>query len=389
MAQNAEELVEKYTALAETAWIAKLAQQILCLHFGFQFGAMKGRKRVFTVSGGTTARIRGLFGLNRLLHSDTFDESKMTEVEIVKKYAELDKKNRKNQKHHALDAMCLCFAPVNANASKITAETLFTKNIRDNVEGYFKAILDRIVPENVARKKPRLEQTIYSVRPFGGKLQAVYRINIADLAYKNENQKKVYNLDSLRKSACSEKIINPAIKKLVSDFSETCPTEDEWLDWCGTVRLPSKCGMGSRIKRVLVRKGNIDEYKDLSKDGCGAYKCGDGNKSQIVWRDTKGKCRVCPVYVHASRFEVLKSLERRSDFSEIVGEFKSRCLVDIKRDVLDKSGGKLLPSGTYMLNTIRYTGATVLTDPNGVKSKAVNINYLINAGMKRAVGNRK
>lgn len=389
MAQNAEELVEKYTALAETAWIAKLAQQIVCLHFGFQFGAMKGRKRVFTVSGGTTARIRGLFGLNRLLHTDIFDESKMTEVEIVKKYAELDKKNRKNQKHHALDAMCLCFVPVNSKASRMTAETLFPKKIRDNAENYFKAILDKIVPEDVARKKPRLEQTIYSARSFGGKLQAVYRVNIADLAYKNENQKKVYNLDSLQKSVNSDKIINPVIKSLVSDFSETNPTEEEWLNWCNTVRIPAKRGAGSRIKRVLVRKGNIDEYKDLSKDGCGAYKCGDANKSQIVWRDTKGKCRVCPVYVHASRFDVLEALKRRPDFSEIVGEFKSHCLVSIASDVFGKSGEKIMPAGTYMLNTIIYTGATVLTNPDGVKSKAVNINYLIDAGMKRKEGSRK
>ena len=38
LSENAEELINKYTALAETAWISKLAQRIVCMHFGFQFG---------------------------------------------------------------------------------------------------------------------------------------------------------------------------------------------------------------------------------------------------------------------------------------------------------------------------------------------------------------
>jgi len=42
-------LVQKYTALAETAWISKLAQAILCIYFGWPFALDEERRRKITV----------------------------------------------------------------------------------------------------------------------------------------------------------------------------------------------------------------------------------------------------------------------------------------------------------------------------------------------------
>ena len=70
--EDAPELVQKYTALAETAWISKLAQAILCIHFGWPFAIDEERRRKITViSGGLTKRVRGMYHLDRILNPDT------------------------------------------------------------------------------------------------------------------------------------------------------------------------------------------------------------------------------------------------------------------------------------------------------------------------------
>ena len=49
----------------------------------------------------------------------------------------------------------------------------------------------------------------------------------------------------------------------------------------------------------------------------------------------------------------------------------------------NNKGELLLPEGVYMLNTIRTDGWIQLTSANGDKSKPININYLMKAGMKK------
>ena len=46
-------------------------------------------------------------------------------------------------------------------------------------------------------------------------------------------------------------------------------------------------------------------------------------------------------------------------------------------------GELLLPEGVYMVNTIWSIGQCVLTSANGDKSKPININYLMKAGMRK------
>jgi CRISPR-associated endonuclease Csn1 len=138
---DAAELVgEKYTALAESAWIARLAQTIARLHFGWPLDDEPGEERVITISGGLTARIRRKYLLDSLLgvgnDAETLRreiDSALDELEALRtdtslsenarkqKRAELRQrlanlaaeaeKNRDDQRHHALDAMLLTFLP--------------------------------------------------------------------------------------------------------------------------------------------------------------------------------------------------------------------------------------------------------------------------------------
>jgi CRISPR-associated endonuclease Csn1 len=132
---DAENLVERYTPLAETAWIARLAQTIASLHFGWANGNdSEGKKRVITVSGGLTGRTRRKYFLNSLLGRDReLDKNiseKLAELAALRSSAlpreeqkakarilraELDglnadsEKARDDDRHHALDAMVLSF----------------------------------------------------------------------------------------------------------------------------------------------------------------------------------------------------------------------------------------------------------------------------------------
>ena len=387
LSKNAEELVNRYTALAETAWISKLAQRIVCIHFGFQFGGNSGQKRVFTVPGNITARIRSTFGLNKILHRTNVDKKKMSEFDIVKLEYDLDKKNRENKRHHALDAMCLCFAPTGPNAQKVKMDKLLPSEIASHAEDYFKSYIEKVIPNEVAHKKPRLEDSIYSKRTIGGKECIVRKFNLVDLAYKS-GLKPVYDISAIKKLV-EEKpkkispIINPTIRKIIKDFISSNPDENEWRNWCDTVRLPAKEGIGSRIIRVLVYVGSPEEYKDLSKDRCGAFRKGDAHKGQIIWEDKNGKYKVAPVYVHSSKAGIIKSIKGNPNFTRVAGFFRSHCLVEIGNPVQNDKGMLLLSPGRYMLNTIMTIGTAVLTSSSGEKSSPININYLMKAGMRR------
>jgi 5-methylcytosine-specific restriction endonuclease McrA len=138
---DACELVgEKYTSLAATAWIARLAQSVARLHFGWPLDDEREKERVIAISGGLTARIRRKYLLDSLLGSD--EDAVKLRKDIDDTLAELDGlkadtslgemarkqkradlrqklqalasesgKNRDDQRHHALDAMVLSFLP--------------------------------------------------------------------------------------------------------------------------------------------------------------------------------------------------------------------------------------------------------------------------------------
>lgn len=161
-------------------------------------------------------------------------------------------------------------------------------------------------------------------------------------------------------------------------------SESEWEDWCkNNAAIPSKNGAPTKLLRVLCDAGNPEEYKDLSKDGCGAYRKGDSHKGQFIWKTKQGRYVVAPVYAHASKAKVLAALKNNPDCAEVCGFFRQNCLVEIPNDVVDKSGKMLLKAGVYRSNSIWASGHAQLTNSDGVSPNPISIQYLMPAGMKR------
>ena len=132
LSAEAELMVQRYTPLAETAWIARLAQIIAGLHFGWVNGVdNNGVRRVVTISGGLTGRVRRQYYLNTLtgpsggqpLPPDREDRR------ALEKSAETDRntKNRRDRRHHALDAMVLSFIEGWASDRNREVEFRFTE----------------------------------------------------------------------------------------------------------------------------------------------------------------------------------------------------------------------------------------------------------------------
>jgi CRISPR-associated endonuclease Csn1 len=136
LSANAEEMVQRYTPLAETAWIARVAQVIAGLHFGWVNGIDEnGKRRITRVSGGLTGRARRQYSLNSLTgeHSDQTlptDKEERKDWEVQSE-AERASKDRKDKRHHALDAMVLTFLEEWVNDPEREAEFRFT-DLGDN-----------------------------------------------------------------------------------------------------------------------------------------------------------------------------------------------------------------------------------------------------------------
>ncbi len=379
---NAEELAERYTALAETAWIAKLAQTIVGLHFGWRNGADKqGNKRVTVISGGLTGRIRRKYGLNRILNPDAQDEE------------EAEKKNRNDDRHHALDAMVISFIPGWARDAKKEGFFRFPEGV--NREFFTKEIAD-VMPQNLCYEKPALAETIYGARGVKAERVIVQRVELFKLAMKGIAPGKTkFDLDYM--AAQIKAVRDGHIQRKLAEFHATSPDEAKWKAFCDNFHLAGKNGsLGSLVRRVLMDVGEPTEYKDLSKDGTGAFrKALKGHRGQIVYVETstdkKGKSKetaqVRPIYAFDSPALVLRKLrEELGERCRIIGFFQSGCLIEVTKPVPHTK--LALPPGRYLLNTIRTGSKDVkVTTSEGKTHPDIpryNLAEMVAAGMRRA-----
>ncbi len=67
LSENAVALIDKYTALAETAWIARLTHEVIYAHYGKIMGEKGEKKLVRVIDGDTTAALRRAHRLNHKL----------------------------------------------------------------------------------------------------------------------------------------------------------------------------------------------------------------------------------------------------------------------------------------------------------------------------------
>ncbi len=380
---DAAELAERYTALAETAWISKLSLGILGAFFGWKNGVdSSGTKRIAVVNGGLTARIRRKYKLNGILNPDAADEE------------EAEKKNRSDDRHHALDAMVINFIP---GWTRDDAKEHFFRLPQGIHREFFARHIAEVMPRAVAFEKAPLAETIYGGRAGTDRTVIVLRSPLVELAMKpTAPGKSVFDLEYLRKQI--KAVRDSRIAEVLQHFlEEGHDGEPAWRGFCANFQLPQRDGSpGPRVVKVNMSVGASDEYAEMSKDGTGAFRKGKkGHKGQIIYIEaTKTKkgvakevIQVRPVYAFESRATVERKLKAEfGDTIRIYGFFQSGCLVATEREAVHEK--MKLPPGTYVLNTIRTDSKDAkLTMQDGRTHPGIprySLASLIAAGLKRA-----
>ncbi len=343
---EAQELAEKYTALAETAWIAKLAQTLAGLQFGWKNGVDKnGGKRVTVISGGLTARIRRKYKLNSLLAGDHASE-------------EDAEKNRDDNRHHALDAMVLSFIPGWARDSEKEKWFRFPSFVEANPRGFIGGYLAQVQPENLHLSAARLEATAYGQRRLKrGQNEpeaafAVGREPLVNLLMKVTNGKE--SLKSAEKAE-TKRIVDGGIRREVESFLGAHPglMLNQWKNWCASYRVQ---GCGARVLKVLMTKTKadaLDEYADVSKDGTRQLRRGESHQGYFVYQvpapskkePEKKRAVVRPVYAHQSTEGVWRDLKAAG--VQDAQFFESGCTVELSAPVAHAKTP--LKAGRYLL----------------------------------------
>ncbi|MHB1083178.1 MAG: type II CRISPR RNA-guided endonuclease Cas9d [Prosthecobacter sp.] len=369
--EDAPKLVERYTALVETAWISRLAKKIVDLRFGWKnSNDGDGDKRVTIVSGGLTGRIRRKFKLNSILDltAETEDEAE---------------KNRDDHRHHALDAMVITFLPGWMRQQSKQKFFRFPDPVARNPKEFLQTEIQRVMPERLFFEKPVLAETIYGSRRTDLERVIVQRAEVRQLALKPVKMSETV-FDAAYALKQFRSIRDAGIRRRLEDFMKKQPDAAGWDRFCETFRLLRPDGsLGSRIVRVTMDVGLADEYEDMSKDGSGAWKkAKKGHKGQVIFINEQGKPAVRPVYAFEGIGSVLEEL--RGKGFKIVGMFQSMCSVEIK-DRVDHPKTPF-PPGKYTLNTIRKDGYVVLTSQSGRVSQPIGLAKLLAAGFHRSEG---
>lgn len=379
--EDAPELVQRYTALAETAWVSKLAQAIVNLTFGWtNANDEEGRKRVIVVSGGLTARVRRKYSLDKLLYTNT------TDPEVLTKQV----KNRSDKRHHALDAMVLTYIPQWARDPGKEGFFRFPAEFRDAtgredysaIQRLFKDKLAKTTPRFLAYERSGLADTAYGRRTDGEKCVVVQRTPLRGLAYKQVKMKSVFSLEyaATQVAAIRDGRIQAEMKRVIA----AQPNEAQWRAICDALENGTHSGFeGVRVVKVTVnRNEDPAEFKDLSKDGTGALRMRKKeHQGQFVFLDSKGRPRVEVVRVFDSLRDVKARLAKEHAGLKEVGFFQSMCQVELDQPV--KHGNCTLLPGTYLLNTIKQDGRAQLTSAGGDKSPEIGLVKLLPAGFRR------
>lgn len=390
--EDAPELVQRYTALAETAWISRLAQTISGLWFGWRNGNDDaGNKRVVVIAGGLTARVRRRYKLNSLLNPPPPD---CADVDAWEEQAE---KNRADDRHHALDAMVINFLPQWTRNARKEHFFRFPAAIHANARGFFGKRLAAVTPHRIVRERAAMEETFYGRRELFGEAFMVKRRPLFDLATKEEKGKVKIKP---RKDIKTKKIVDGAIRRGVEEFLETQDelTLEAWTAFCAQARRGAN---GPRIVQMLMTETEpdaVDEYGNFSKAGAsarGQYRRAASHGGYFILtrpaptkkEPEKRKIEVQPVFAFQSEREVRAALLAEQGV-EIVDYFWSNCQVVIAK--VWEFKGETFPAGEYTLKTLWAQGNAVLKHGNlgiiGAKPKhnaPIPLWVLVEAGIKR------
>lgn len=375
---EAPELVQRYTALAETAYIARLAQTLVALNFNWPIRSEKGQRRITIVNGGLTSRVRRNYRLNSLLSPCPAEEDQ-------REWEEKCEKNRKDKRHHAIDAMVISFIP---NWARDPGKEGFFRLPENVTKETFAAALEKVLPKELISAKPALEATIYGERTLEGKRYGISRIKLSDFAVKHDKNKRILKP---AKDIKPHQLFDPVIRRDIEQFIASCPnlTIEEWDEWASQYRRGGPDG--PRVKKITITVTNpdaLEEYRDLSKDGSRQLRRGSQHRGYFVVdipapskkNPEHRKFEVRPVYAHESKTRVEEALNKEAGL-KIVGYFVSGCTVQIFSPI--EHPKTPLKPGLYRLNSIWEQGNAVVRSSSSQDSAPISLTKLIAAGLKR------
>jgi CRISPR-associated endonuclease Csn1 len=419
---DAREMVQKRTALQETAWIAKLSRTLICLKYGWPLDFEGQQKKIVVVTGAATNRVATRYKLYRLLGESgrveqleakvdqclvdiqtlreanaSFVEIKKARKALVDAQLEVEKKCRDDKRHHALDAMVLSFLPHWAGDPSKNLFFGLPKKVA-NLE-FFQDRLDHVAPEELRYEKPVLRETIYGLRKAqNNDFQAVIRRPVLEMAFAAksiEGELMKFGVKELRKALVSVRDARTrnALKAIADEMENLDSLEAQqkhWLAFCADFRLH---GNGPTIKKVSCwsDKPAKENYENLAKDrtpegdanGRGQWRCAKGShKGQWLYLDAKGKPRIKAVKVFESIPVTKLDLQNTGDCKEVIAFLQSGCVIEIKETVI--SGKQTLAPGRYRLGGVQQSnGQCDLRSPEGLEFKKIPITSLLNGGFHR------
>ena len=361
--EDCAKLINSYNGLAETAQIARVAQDITAFVFGWGLQLEGEKRRIFVDNGATTSAIRKTYRLNKLLGNDV-------------------KKNRQNDKHHALDAICISFSR-NYKYNTITRrDEIEGLDIHDNeFRDLVKKSLDNLLPYPYSNEKPfkgntNPLETIYGYRNISGKHCITQRVDITLIEQKDKKIKSI--IDNVIK--------NDLLSKLEDKMSPK-----DWSQMLSNYIHPTK---NTKVKKVLLvvsdgektidasGRARIGEYADFGTKGVKhQFKHSKGHKGQILYYNEKDVVKVMPIYANQKLDEIKEKLRQMHCKLYKKGMmFYSGCLIEVGKEfegtayysITDESGKEkqipnkeTLPAGVYKLRTIKGNGAVKIESSVG------------------------
>ncbi len=361
----AEEIIERYNGLAETAYVARLAQQITSANFCWGLQTQDDIRRIFVSNGRNTAKIRSIYKLNELLYPEGTDADKI--------------KNRSNPKHHALDAICITYSQ--------SLKTIQEDNgrVKSFVNGlnreHIIEELERLVPIQVERNidKLRLDQFMYG------------KVKIEEGKYAMVRRKDINDVD--RKKSAIESIVDIDIRNnLLSKFEKM--DNKEWIEMLKTYMHPTRATKVLKVKymanspnEITVQEDGrerLNEYLDMGSKGTrGQFKLAKEARGQFIYFDEKNTPRVKPVYANQKINDVKKELQQKQYKLYKNGMlFNSGCLIVIPKSFF--SASVEYSSGVYKLRTFISSGQTKLESIDG-KEIMTSVKNLVLAEFERYI----
>ncbi|MHB2026685.1 MAG: type II CRISPR RNA-guided endonuclease Cas9d [Elusimicrobiota bacterium] len=373
---NARELVGKYTHLAETAYMAKLAQRLASLYFGWPQQTEGSERKIIVANGSFTAKLRRRFRLDSLLHTG-LDETKFKELA---QSGGLDKKNRENPRHHALDALVISMIPeikFNPSAKEDELPDWFHKEFCRNA-------LAKVQPRHIYHERAKLAETIYGLRQVQekGKAKSFYAVTrfgtgtaIGDL------------LDMAKAKKYVDGIFDKKIREDFKEMIEKNPSQQDWKNFIENYqnggkprKIAQKDSGGMSPDEVDLGSGLAGEYKSMGKIPGQYYKDKKEHQGSLVYQDDKGRWRSEPVYAFDSRHEKIKAA-RAAHRQEYF--FRSQDQVEIRTDCNMQNPNQQIPKGIYFLRTIIQSGRVKLATMDGAKTPVASLNTVMNEGRMR------